>query len=501
VKRNWLLTAGLITILLALTTHLRFAHLGNPLPQGCDEFGYLNMARALADGNLLDHHAPRPFFRELHSELKNTFPNADRYRWMVAPHAYHVVGDKLINQYPPGVAMMLAPFPLEHRRSLFPSLVTVLVCLVLIATARVEAWGDDLAPLHLIPLVMIPTFIIGPLSLELKRVNSVSPTYGLLIAAGWLLPRRPLLSLFALSATTVFRVPNAILALPFALAYLFLVRPVDTRIPKLIRKGLTSAGVFLLTGFGIYASYVWLLLGSPFRATYSTLDQDFAEPTTILNNIYYYLVDKNGWFIVHLAALAVLGAVCYYRRENRWFLFGVALTIYNYSFYFTHNVTTPYYPYASSLIVLGLALAVLRIGETPARVRRSLAVAAAATCILLPLITALAVGQREDTGPRFHREMARYQDTFSSFHVVWAEKHSGTVEYAADRAGFRYNWGVETRAFAMHWLRRHGYDQAIWADDENMPTLSELKNALQHNNVPYHLEESPLGKLLVIERE
>ncbi len=73
------------------------------LPQGCDEFGYLNMAKAIEERELFGDHAKRPFFPELISHLQNKFPDEDSYRWMIAPHAYHLDPEKgkIINQYPP----------------------------------------------------------------------------------------------------------------------------------------------------------------------------------------------------------------------------------------------------------------------------------------------------------------------------------------------------------------------------------------------------------------
>jgi hypothetical protein len=59
-------------------------------PEGCDEFGYLNMAKAIDEGELFRDHAKRPFLPELISHLRREFPDENSYRWMIAPHAYHL---------------------------------------------------------------------------------------------------------------------------------------------------------------------------------------------------------------------------------------------------------------------------------------------------------------------------------------------------------------------------------------------------------------------------
>ena len=57
---------------IVLAFHTRFSSNHIKLPQGCDEFGYLNMAKAASKGILFENHAARPFDGGLLAYLKQS---------------------------------------------------------------------------------------------------------------------------------------------------------------------------------------------------------------------------------------------------------------------------------------------------------------------------------------------------------------------------------------------------------------------------------------------
>ncbi|MDQ8202322.1 hypothetical protein [Pelagicoccus sp. SDUM812003] len=487
------LAATLATLyLVASLAHSHYNRGEHGLPAGCDEFGYLNMARAIDAGSTFGNHAERPFIDELLIDLRNQFPTTNHFRWAVAPHAYHIdqSGQKIINQYPPGVGLMLAPLPIEARRVAFPVLCAVIGALAL-ALAGTLFWNGKLTvwPIVLIPALALTLIQFDAIQLELMRVDSLAPTYGLLIASGWLLPKRPGWSLFLLSLTVIFRLPNALLFAPAGLAALFLSEGRERRIQKTIARALKLALPIFLSGFGLYLLYAYLLLGNPFAITYSTLDQAFASEGGLASNLRFYFVDKTSWLGPHLFAIALLLGACLIKpRQLKWFLFGLALIGFNYAFYLSHKVQIDYYPYASSLFCIGLALAFLPYEKAGPRLRIALG---AASLALLVYLASVAHPPARNAPESFRAKQEQLQAEFGGYDVVWAEHRSGTVEYATNKAGFRYNWGTQkARSYIMNWLRERGYRQAIWASDQDMPPESEIAHLLEKANIPFEIVES-----------
>ena len=137
--REILSVVMLVGIMLLMAFYIYQDNVGHhlKLPQGCDEFGYLNMAKAIDEGELFTDHARRPFFTDLISHLQNLFQDENTYRWMIAPHAYHLDPEKkkIINQYPPGVGLVLSLLPLSLRQTFFP-----VVCFFLWGVYWILCW-------------------------------------------------------------------------------------------------------------------------------------------------------------------------------------------------------------------------------------------------------------------------------------------------------------------------------------------------------------------------
>ncbi len=482
-------------------TYARFGSVGDKLPIGCDEFGYLNMAKAISQGELLGDHASRPFIDGLLADLRVEEPEVDAYRWMIAPHAYHVGpnDDKIINQYPPGVGFMLAPFPLQWRRPLFSAVCAAIGCFAILLAVRIDSGSfRRSAGIALIPFLAVLLSGFKPIVIELVRVNSLAPTFGLLIAAGWLLPRKPLWAIGLLSMTTVFRIPNVILALPFGFACLFLCVPTGGGFKAISKKSLLSVASFVASGFGLYLIYVCLLLGNPFLVTYSPIDQEFARSSAIADNLSFYLVEKNSWLWPNLAALAGLLLASILRRQWRWLFFGTAIVLLNYAFFLFHHVQIDYYPYASAFVVAGLAISLAGVHRLTGIYR---VVLVGLSLVVATVFAFHSSSRNSGFNERFFEQIANYETVFGSFDVVWAETRSGTVEYATHKAGFRYNWGPErTRATVMNWLGKHGYTQVIWVDDIGMPEREKIEKTLSNHSIGYSTRSIPdFGEILVLD--
>lgn len=102
------------------------------------------------------------------------------------------------------------------------------------------------------------------------------------------------------------------------------------------------------------------------------------------------------------------------------------------------------------------------------------------------------------TVQEFRKPAEFYQQTFSELDVVWGDMRSGTVEYVADTAGFRYSWGTASaRLKVIRFLRAKGYQQAIHLDDDKVSRTSVLEE-LKTGSIPFEERRTRLGSLVLI---
>ena len=461
------------------------------LPEGCDEFGYLNLAKKIDEGELFANHAKRPFFPDLISHLRREFPNENSYRWIIAPHAYHLYPGrgKIINQYPPGVGLMLSLLPTHLRQTWFPLLCFLIWGLSWVACWRLSGNRDWMLCGVMFLLISFLFYLFNPVRLEFKRINSVAPTYGLLLASGWMISRKPRLSIALLGATTIFRLPNIILIVPLWIAFLAQ-GDRSSGIPRrLILKSVQTGLCALAGGFGIYLIYVWVLLGNPLLPTYSSIDQRFATMNGVWSNFEYYFVQDPSWAYVHLLGVGLLTYVAVMRNLKAWWFYGAGLVLYNYGFYLIHHVRISYYPYGSAFMIVGLAMSLWL--EVPISKKIRWLLVGTFPIIIMILLTHLKLSDRTES-PSYAEQIAKYQKAFGEVDVIWAENRSGTVEYTTNRAGFRYKWGPENvRLEIIRFLLSRGYSQVIWTSDTGMPPHEEILNFLKRNKIPFHDWESP----------
>ncbi|MBW2446134.1 MAG: hypothetical protein JRG83_09435 [Deltaproteobacteria bacterium] len=468
----------------------------NPaLPEGCDDFGYLNMAQALDEGVWLSDHARRPFHNDLVEHLEAQGAKLPEYAWMVAPHAYHVDSKtgRVINQYPPATSLSLTLLPLEVRSVLAPGLFALLCMLPLALGFQIVGPRPPLVAAAWAIATTAAVLWLDPPARLAGGMGSYGPTLGLLVTAGWLIRSHPVAALALVSATIPFRLGNGLL-----LAALFLV--VLTHAPwptgwrgfalRVLRGGLAA----LFGGLVVYLLYATVLLGAPWAFTYSPIDREWADLSTAWSNLASYLDPTKPWLRFHVGGLVILAGQAWREKSARWFLAGLFLAVTNYLFFVLHNVRIDAYPYASGMLILGLALRGLAEARFPGP-KAITGVAAAAVGWAAMNLGTIDLDHARVT---FESERNLYREAFSDFDVVWGEHRTGTVEYATRGAAFRYNWGpAEVRSDTMQWLQARGLRQAVWAGDIGMPT--NVAGELESAGVSFRANKHPiLGEILIV---
>jgi len=438
------------------------------LPLGCDQFGYLNLSEDISRGVVFNNPAKRPFESELIQYLEQSDFNYFAYAWMIAPHAHHLDrrGRSIINQYPPGTSLLLSPFPIHLRQVCFaPICLTLLIILLLLSLIR--GGGNSLVySIGIITVISSILIFLPPFNGEFKQVNSLAPTYGILIAAGYLLICRSAWSLILLGTAILFRVVNVIF-LP-AIVPIYLIREVGSWNWKIIlKKTMVSVLLVLIGGMAVYLVYAWILTGSPFSPTYSIKDQAFARADQAIHHLRYYLNCRRPWFNVH-AVLLILMFLLSIRSKKilRWAIFALLISALNYGFFLFHRVTISYYPYASSMLIMGILIASIE-EVIPARARNIIFPVLMVPIIIFLVITLTLPGI--SPGDNFNSQTELYREPLGGYDVIWGSLRSGTAEYATGRAAMRFRWGPRpARASVIRWLYDHGYSQAFMANDEKL---------------------------------
>lgn len=475
---------------------------GQPiLPIACDEFGYLQLADGFGEGRALGSHTARPFDPALVSFLRNEGFDVDDYSFLVAPHAYHWDADAgmVVNQYPPATSYLLSWFPKSHRYAVFPGLCALLLVVpLLVVMWRRGSDSNRLFHLAIVFLAALACMFVPKIGYGFEHVNSFGPTYGILIAAGFALRRHPGLALALLGTSTLFRAANVVLAAPL-LAWFVMHAKAEEGTPwnvkSAARASLRGGTLFGLGGFFGLLIYNWILLGSPLRTTYSQRDLDWTF-AGIGRNFDYYFHSQAGSMWVHAVVLGLLVvAALGDRKLMRWALVALALCGFNYGFFLFHRVQIWCYPYATSLLALGMLLHVLDAHPKLELMRRQITVAAGLCLVcLLPLVRVPTLF----TSERFADQVRVHDETLAEFDVVWAGIKSGTAEYTTHTAGFRYFWGpLETRIEVIRWLEKNGYSQAIWVDAPDFDRQTVVAD-LEAHDIEFVEKRTRLGPLLVI---
>lgn len=443
---------------------MRFYQNHENLPEGCDEFGYLHQANAMAEHRTFGNHVDRPWLTGLLDTLRGAGITEQELSWMVAPHAYHVIPgtNKIINQYPPGTAFLLHFIPIEWRRQAFPMLV-MLILIAFYTVARVNKKAFTVQDLLFTGLLLL-IFFSPPYITELARVNSVAFTWGLLLAAGMLLEKRIFVAAVLIGLTVNFRTANVLMLAPLVV----LMIPKGSKWPPMKNLFLIAAiSVFTISPLLIYNH---LLTGNAFTTTYSAIDTAFAGWSQIKSNFLYYFDWDQRWFRVHFTVVLIC-IILMILRKAEWNEYAGILMfpLLNYLFFMFHAVQMDYYPYASSIILTGWVIG--QFGKIP--MGEKLRFFSPAFVIMTTSVFLLIGYEKYTDRPKYTLdELKQAYQPLCEYDIVWADMLSGTTEYACGNNGLRYFATTpRARKIAVQYLFENGYRQVILLDDTPVETV------------------------------
>jgi len=483
-----------VLAMICIGATLKFANSHEAMPIGCDEFGYLNLARTIDEGTISN----RPFLNELLDTLRKEGITEPEINWMVTPHAYHILPgtNTVINQYPPGTSWLLSLFPFEWRNLLFPLLTMLLLIVVPVFVSRNQLFSQwnyfDL----IFPAFLFLVTVSTPFTTEMARVNSLAVTFGLLVAAGMTLRNKPLLSCFLIALTVNFRIANVLMVMPVLCFLPFIsLKTVYGR----------KQNVMLLLKFGCLTIlavlplliYNYQLLGNPIASTYSVIDTAVNESGNFLHNLVYYLSPEHHWLRVHAVVLVCL-IICCLIAKMKWVDLAktISFPLLNYLFFGWHSVTMDYYPYASAMIMTGMVFGVILTIKFPEKFR----MAAPVTGVLIAVIVLIAGYNKYKKKEHitFEEAKAKYA-VLCKYDVVWCDLFSGTTEYVCHNNGFRFATStLRARKITLQYLSNHSYSQVIIQSDVPMEA-SVIDSEIQGSGLEYiRVFDKNLGALIVI---
>ena len=481
----------------SLGVTLKFSQSHEKMPIGCDEFGYLNMARNIRGENL-SIVSERNYLKPLLDTLRSTSITENEIAWMITPHAYHLVPEtnKIINQYPPGTSLLLSIFPIELRQLVFPLICIFILCLfTIIINSRSPDKSYNLFDL-LFPAFIFLMMISAPFTTELSRINSLAPTFGLLFAAGLLLSKNPLAAALLIGLSVNFRVVNALMLVPIVLFLplksIFNLANVRENFVLLLKFGLISVAAALPLLF-----YNYIEMGNPFSITYSSIDKAYNSETEITNHVKYYFNIDQLWFRIHIIGLALLIILNISGKLSRSYVLAAAsFVILNYLFFIFHAVKMDYYPYASAIIVLGFIgsiLSSIKLNQKHTIFNKGIFIACTIIIFVIGGIRYLKKPhQTFEASKQKYAALCRYD-------IVWGDLYSGTTEYVCNNNGFRYGTTTpRARKIALSFLKSNNYKQAILLND-NIISEQTILAEIQELGFKYTIiNDVTIGKILII---
>lgn len=497
-KKGYIVYSILITVLFTVGTYYKYSIRHEKLPKGCDEFGYLNMAKAISNDIAFQDHAPRPFLEGLIDTLQQEGLKEQEYIWMVVPHAYHLSSTtnwKVINQYPPGTSYVLSWFPLELRQRIFPLLVMLLTLIATLFIGFKYAKLDPSKLLLSVSLIAIMLHMIPPFGGEMLRINSLAFTFGLFIGVGLTAKKHPLIALFCVVLSTNFRVVNLLMLLP--LLFFFIPHMWDMLIAKKWKPLLTfiiKSVLVIVLAISPYIYYMLELLGNPLIPTYPVHDTSFGTMTS------FYFSLKEEWFLAHLFVVVLLVILNRFKRLNtKELLIWITFPVVNYLLFSFHKIQMSYYPFASFFILVGAVIYYFAKTKID-RLQHKLVV-------LLPLIIAIVLSV--DGVGRFMRKdhvdfngLAETYRPLCDIDVVWGEQLSSTAEYVCNNNGFKYDFASpKAREIAFNYLLNKNYSQAILCDDVNID-FEDIYQELTAYKIVFQVKNLPeIGRVILIKRK
>jgi len=487
----------ILLVLCSTGFYLKFQKNHQDIPMRCDEFGYMNLAKVFDENIAYVEHTKRPYMPQLLDTLRKSSITEEEIDWMVVPHAYYVVPNtnKIVNQYPPATSWLLSLFPLEHRRMLFPLIAVFLFLLFpFLSQLNIKQKKVNWTDCALVLFVFIMSVSV-PFITEFARINSLAFTFGLLLTAGMLVERNTILAFFLIALTINFRPVNMLMLIPI-ITFI----PISTWLRE---KNYTAFITAILKYVGLlilavlpYFVYVYLLFGNPFMSTYSSYDTT-ANNNLFENMLFYFNINRH-WFIFHLVVVGVLLTLSLLKITSYTFFFqSLFFPIFNYVFFIYHDIHLDYYPYASSIILLGICIA--QIQKIPYKINHT---KIALVFSLLIGITIFCDGlyTSYNNPVRSFEDAKKDYSCLCNYDIVWGELLTGSCEYVCGNNGYKYSpTSPRARKIAMKFLHDHHYKQAILLND-NLVDKQTVIEEVSSINLKYHIVfDNIVKEILVLE--
>lgn len=462
----------------------RFDDFHTELPEGCDEFGYLQLAKTFSNNTL----KPAADFRvDLVRHLESEGFQYNDYAWLIAPHAHHwhAETEKVINQYPPFTSWYLSLFPKAYRQLFFP-LIALLPSFFVFAFLGWVLFRK----IHeqFLILMALLVFAFWPATqIELTRINSIAPTFGLLVAAGVCFKNHRWLATSFAFLALLFRPANApFIGMFWLLSFLFegsfTFQSVKTFAAQTVTLLLSLLPVF------IYQNH---LLGHFFSSTYSKIDTAFSGFSALPEHLTFYFLKEPIWTFSGVFLLIIFTLLSFKNDRKTWKVAVLSFSVYL-TFYLFHDVTIYYYPYAPALFFGGLIIHKISelIGNRKFHSQWQIGF----------LLVALFFFFRYEPIAQPENQTEQYLACFTQG-VVWSELRSGTVEYTTEFFGFRYYWGNEkARKSVIKWLAKHQINQVFWVSDLN-DSEDKITTELATLGLDYSISQCPLGSLISVSHD
>lgn len=373
------LTVGMVAAIFFAWRHTSYVE---EFPQACDSFGYLQAAEDIRLG-----HAPHglPKFTAgsaridaLVTYLKSAHVAPPAWEGLLGPQAYNYCpsSGKIINQYPPGVPLLLALFPPGRALA---SLYTI--ALLALASAGVggiaglacQYWrtrsvlslgaaGGWAAGVQL-ALMLLGTTV--SYSVDFLSVPMLA-ALGLLYLAhgrrgGWMLLLAALAG--ACAGYAVLMRMTVLLFVPGMVVIVW--AGAEALAPRLARVGAFLGAVFC-AGVLPLMLHQRALTGSLFISTYGRRDATAPTLDVLGTNFAHYFTGAGSlgnWALLVTLLAAAAAAILAWRNRTAsrgifaWLVGAAVLFVVPTLFYLTHATTTPYYQLPTVLVtVLAVAL-------------------------------------------------------------------------------------------------------------------------------------------------
>jgi len=436
-------------VLIAITAVIYFGQVlarRSTAVEGCDTYAYLQGAEIIAREGPFRTGYTDPLVPAVHSGFA-TRPEPDKEMFVLAPHGYYVQDldrGEVVNTFPPGMSMLLAPVILAAGRGAAFWFVPVLALLLFagffaLGTKAVDpVFGLGLAAAALLNesvfsntiLVMsdVPSLALVSLSAYLlyRNTRRASPAWPLLAGA-----------IFGLSLLV--RYSNIAAAVPLALL-LWAGRGPEKRAHGFFRDGALFTVAASLTGLLPLGIYTALLFGTPFRLVYDPVNVSRISLANIPIGASFYLGSLWGTFGPAGMLLALIGffAALARRAARSAALVGLAGLAAFFAFYSMQSIRQDRYlvpAYAFLALLSALGLLELTRAARRSRLLVTLLLAAAVAVPLARSFGPLAIGLRGADAIA-----AQVKARVGGEPVVFCDQLSGPLRLYAGIPGYRFSW-------------------------------------------------------------